>query len=61
MNPIKQNRKWTARSTPLKKEFAGLRTGRRFDQLLDNIQVRPMAAVCRLSQCGTVGVPEPRL
>lgn len=45
----------------LKKEFAGLRTGRAAASLLDPVMVEAYGSVMPLSQCGTVGVPEPRM
>ena len=45
----------------LKREFAGLRTGRASTGLLDQIKVDAYGASMPLNQVGTVGVPEPRL
>lgn len=45
----------------LKKEFAGLRTGRAHMSLLDPIQVEAYGQSMPLNQVGNVGVPEPRL
>lgn len=45
----------------LKKEFAGLRTGRASANLLDPVVVEAYGQTMPLSQCGTVGVPEPRM
>lgn len=45
----------------LKKEFAGLRTGRAHASLLDPVQVEAYGQSMPLSQVGTVGVPEPRM
>ncbi len=45
----------------LKKDFAGLRTGRATASLLDPVQVEAYGNMMPLSQVGTVGVPEPRL
>jgi ribosome recycling factor len=45
----------------LKREFAGLRTGRASAGLLDPVRVDAYGASVPLSQVGTVGVPEPRL
>ena len=45
----------------LRREFAGLRTGRASPSLLDPIMVEAYGASMPLSQVGTVGVPEPRL
>ena len=45
----------------LKREFAGLRTGRASAGLLDPIKVEAYGQSMPLNQVGTVGVPEPRL
>ncbi len=45
----------------LKREFAGLRTGRASTALLDSITVEAYGSRMPLNQVGTVGVPEPRL
>lgn len=45
----------------LKKEFSGLRTGRASVNLLDPVVVEAYGQSMPLSQCGTVGVPEPRM
>ncbi len=45
----------------LKKEFGGLRTGRAAASLLDPVMVEAYGQHMPLSQCGTVGVPEPRM
>ena len=45
----------------LKREFAGLRTGRASTGLLDTITVDAYGSRMPLNQVGTVGVPEPRL
>ena len=45
----------------LKKEFAGLRTGRASSSLLDPVTVEAYGSQTPLTQVGTVGVPEPRL
>jgi ribosome recycling factor len=45
----------------LKKEFAGLRTGRASASLLDPVIVEAYGQSMPLSQCGNVGVPEPRM
>lgn len=45
----------------LKKEFGGLRTGRASTSLLDPVMVDAYGQALPLSQCGTVGVPEPRM
>lgn len=45
----------------LKKELAGLRTGRASTSLLDPITVEAYGSTVPLNQVGNVGVPEPRL
>lgn len=45
----------------LRKEFAGLRTGRASPSLLEPITVDAYGAAMPLNQVGTIGVPEPRL
>lgn len=45
----------------LKKELAGLRTGRAHAGLLEPVQVEVYGAVTPLKQVGSVGVPEPRM
>lgn len=45
----------------LKKEFAGLRTGRASTGLLDSVMVNAYGAVVPLNQVGTVSVPEARM
>jgi ribosome recycling factor len=45
----------------LRKEFAGLRTGRASASLFDPVQVEAYGNTVPLNQVGTVSVPEPRL
>ena len=45
----------------LKKEFAGLRTGRASASLLDPVMVEAYGATMPLVQLATISVPEPRL
>lgn len=45
----------------LRKDFAGLRTGRASTSLLDPVMVDAYGSMMPLNQTGTVGVPEPRL
>ena len=45
----------------LRKEFAGLRTGRASTSLLEPISVQAYGSEMPLNQVGTVGVPEPRM
>jgi len=45
----------------LKREFAGLRTGRASPHLLDTVVVKAYGSELPIAQVGTVGVPEPRM
>ena len=45
----------------LRKEFAGIRTGRASAGLLDPVMVDAYGSSVPLNQCGTVSVPEPRM
>jgi ribosome recycling factor len=45
----------------LRKEFAGIRTGRASPSLLDPVQVEAYGSRMPLAQVGTVSAPEPRL
>ncbi len=45
----------------LRKEFAGLRTGRASAHLLDQVHVSAYGSSMPLNQLGTVSVPEPRM
>lgn len=45
----------------LRREFAGLRTGRASVSLLEPINVEAYGATMPLNQVGTIGVPEPRM
>lgn len=45
----------------LRKEFAGLRTGRASSGMLDPIMVEVYGSMMPLNQVGTVNVPEPRM
>jgi ribosome recycling factor len=45
----------------LRKEFAGLRTGRASASLLEPISVQAYGSEVPLNQVGTIGVPEPRM
>ena len=45
----------------LRKEFSGLRSGRASTSLLEPVMVDAYGSMMPLSQCGTVGVPEPRM
>lgn len=45
----------------LKKELAGLRTGRASTSLLDPVTIEAYGSTVPLNQVGNVGVPEPRL
>lgn len=60
---IKQNMQAHLMKTQeaLKKEFAGLRTGRATTALLDGIMVDAYGAISPLNQVGSVSVPEARM
>ncbi len=45
----------------LRKEFAGLRTGRASASMLDPVMVEVYGSMMPLNQVGTVNVPEPRM
>ena len=45
----------------LRKEFAGLRTGRASTSLLEPVTVEAYGSSMPLAQCGTVSAPEPRM
>ena len=45
----------------LRKEFAGLRTGRASTALLENINVDAYGAIMLMNQMASISVPEPRL
>ena len=55
------NRRMDGALESLRKEFAGLRTGRASAGLLEPITVDAYGSHLPLNQVGTVGVPEPRL
>ncbi len=54
-------RRMTGSLESLKKEFAGLRTGRASASLLDTVTVDAYGSRMPLASCGSVSVPEPRL
>ncbi len=54
-------RRMTGALDLLKKEFAGLRTGRASANLLEPVQVEAYGGFMPISQLATVSVPEPRL
>jgi ribosome recycling factor len=55
------NRRMDGALEALRREFAGLRTGRASTHLLDPVMVHAYGTDMPLSQCGTVNVPEPRM
>lgn len=59
LNDLK--RRMAAALESLKKEFAGLRTGRASASLLDTVVVEAYGSRMPLSGCGSISVPEPRL
>jgi len=62
-NDLKKDlhRRMDSAAEVLRKEFSGLRSGRASTSLLDPVMVDAYGSVMPLSQCGTVGVPEPRM
>jgi ribosome recycling factor len=54
-------RRMTGAFDVLKKELAGLRTGRASASLLEPVQVEAYGSHMPISQVGTVSVPEPRM
>jgi ribosome recycling factor len=59
MNELK--RRMDGALEALRREFAGLRTGRASAHLLDPVVVKAYGSEMPLSQIGTVNVPEPRM
>jgi ribosome recycling factor len=59
MNEVK--RRMDGALEALRREFAGLRTGRASVHLLDPVTVKAYGSEMPLSQVGTVNVPEPRM
>ena len=45
----------------LRKEFAGLRTGRASASMVDSIRVEAYGTIMPVNQCGTINIPEPRM
>jgi len=63
LNTLKQDltRRMDGALETLRREFAGLRTGRAHPGLLDPVKVVAYGTEMPLNQVGTVGVPEPRM
>jgi ribosome recycling factor len=61
MNLDQTKQRMEASLEALRKEFAGLRTGRASVNLLDGVHVEAYGASSPLNQVGTVSAPEPRL
>jgi len=63
VNSLKQDltRRMDGAVETLKREFAGLRTGRAHPGLLEPVKVHAYGTEMPLNQVGTVGVPEPRM
>ena len=59
MNEVK--RRMDGALEALRREFAGLRTGRASVHLLDPVTVKAYGSELPIAQVGTVGVPEPRM
>lgn len=63
LNSLKQDitRRMDGALETLRREFAGLRTGRAHPGLLEPVKVIAYGTAMPLNQVGTVGVPEPRM
>ncbi|MGC8477170.1 MAG: ribosome-recycling factor, partial [Acetobacteraceae bacterium] len=63
LNALKQDlaRRMDGALETLKREFAGLRTGRASPALLEPVRVPAYGNEVPLNQVGTVGAPEPRM
>src|ERR1700677_2168672 len=63
LNSLKQdlNRRMDGALETLRREFAGLRTGRAHPGLLEPVKVVAYGTEMPLNQVGTVGTPEPRM
>lgn len=63
LNELKQDltRRMDAALETLRREFAGLRTGRASPALLEPVRVMAYGAEVPLTQVGTANVPEPRM
>jgi ribosome recycling factor len=63
LNSIKQDlvRRMDGALETLRKEFAGLRSGRASPALLEPVRVEAYGSEMPLPQVGTIGVPEPRM
>ena len=63
LNTLKQDltRRMDGALETLRREFAGLRTGRASPALVEPVKVEAYGSEVPLSQVGTIGVPEPRM
>ncbi len=63
LNALKQDltRRMDGALETLRREFAGLRTGRASPGLLEPVKVEAYGTEMPITQVGTIGVPEPRL
>lgn len=63
LNALKQDltRRMESAIETLRREFAGLRTGRASPGLLEPVRVEAYGSEMPLAQVGTIGVPEPRM
>ncbi len=61
MNMDQMKQRMESAVEALKKEFAGLRTGRASTSMLDPVRVEAYGGVVPLNQVANVSVPEPRL
>lgn len=61
MNPDQIKQRMEGALESLRKEFAGLRTGRASTGMLDPVQVDAYGSLMPLNQVASINVPEPRL
>jgi ribosome recycling factor len=63
LNKLKQDltRRMDGALETLRREFAGLRTGRASPALLEPVRVEAYGSEVPITQVGTIGVPEPRM
>jgi ribosome recycling factor len=63
LNKLKQDltRRMDGAMETLRREFAGLRTGRASPALLEPVKVEAYGSEMPITQVGTIGVPEPRM
>ena len=63
LNSLKQDlsRRMDSALDTLRRDYAGLRTGRASPALLEPVKVEAYGTVVPITQVGTIGVPEPRM